>query len=140
MTDITKLAKAAEKYRVTLDTHRQNPKNYDALDARDRATNEFMSLVNNDELNIIASLLDEVETADGQRKGAFLACNRWHDKFREAEAKLEVVERRIAELALKKPDIYLCRVIRNGEELYSQCGADYPRGTGYHRSAHVEAE
>lgn len=46
----------------------------------------------------------------------------------------------VTELESKKPDIYLCRVIRNGEELYSPCGADYPRGTGYHRSAHVEAE
>lgn len=51
----------------------------------------------------------------------------------------EEAKQRIAELESKKPDIYLCRVIRNGEELHSRCGADYPRGTGYHRSAPVES-
>ncbi|ELZ8473311.1 hypothetical protein UL204_000007 [Salmonella enterica] len=30
-----------------------------------------------------------------------MACNRWHDKFREADDKLEAAERRIAELESK---------------------------------------
>ncbi|MFO5442859.1 hypothetical protein ACLBO1_05140 [Klebsiella pneumoniae] len=103
-TDITELAQAAEKYRLTLEAHRQNPRNYDALDAWDKASSEFMALVNNDELNIISSLLDKLETEEGYRKGAFLACNRWHNKFRQTEDKLEAAERRNAELveALEK--------------------------------------
>ncbi|ELX5323338.1 ead/Ea22-like family protein [Salmonella enterica] len=47
--------------------------------------------------NVLA-LLDELEAEQGYREGAFVACNRWHDKFREEEAKLEVAEKRIAEL------------------------------------------
>ncbi|CAM3961956.1 hypothetical protein [Serratia silvae] len=31
----------------------------------------------------------------------------------------------------KQADLYLCRVTRGGEELYSPCGKDYPRGRGY---------
>lgn len=49
------------------------------------------------------------------------------------------LKERIAELGSRKPDIYLCRVTRNGEDLYSPCGADYPRGTGYHRSVTAES-
>ena len=107
-TDITELAQAAEKYRATCAAHRQNPRDYDALDAWDKATSEFMELVNNDELNIISSLLDKLETEEGYRKGAFLACNRWHNKFRETEDKLEAEERRNAELveALEKAQQY----------------------------------
>ncbi|EAA7887201.1 hypothetical protein MB90_003604 [Salmonella enterica subsp. enterica] len=45
------------------------------------------------------SLLDELEAEQGYREGAFVACNRWHDKFREEEAKLEAAEKRIAELS-----------------------------------------
>ncbi|HEM8686454.1 TPA: ead/Ea22-like family protein [Citrobacter koseri] len=89
------LREAAEKYRATYAAHLKNPRDYDAVDAWDKATSEFMALVNNDELNIIADLLDKMETEEGQRKGAFLACNRWHDKFREKEAKLEAAEKRI---------------------------------------------
>lgn len=58
------LREAAEKFRATYAAHRQNPRNYEALDAWDKATNEFQELVNNDELNIIASLLDELEAAE----------------------------------------------------------------------------
>lgn len=58
------LREAAEKFRATYAAHRQNPRNYEALDAWDKATNEFQELVNNDELNIIASLLDELEDAE----------------------------------------------------------------------------
>lgn len=46
----------------------------------------------------VLALLDELEAETGYREGAFVACNRWHDKFRETEDKLECAERRIAEL------------------------------------------
>ncbi|QDX29501.1 hypothetical protein [Dickeya poaceiphila] len=36
----------------------------------------------------IADCLRQLETAEGQRAGAFIACNRWHDMFREAEKQL----------------------------------------------------
>lgn len=118
-TDITELAQAAEKYRLTLEAHRQNPRNYDALDAWDKASSEFMALVNNDELNIISSLLDKLETEEGYRKGAFLACNRWHNKFRQTEGKLEAEERRNAELveALEKARLSIAELEREQEHL-----------------------
>ncbi|HHQ5430503.1 TPA: ead/Ea22-like family protein [Citrobacter freundii] len=53
----------------------------------------------------IEALLDELEGEKGrtkeleaQRALAFTACNRWADKFRESESKLESAEKRIAEL------------------------------------------
>ncbi|EKE6057765.1 ead/Ea22-like family protein [Salmonella enterica] len=49
----------------------------------------------------VLALLDELEAETGYREGAFIACNRWHDKFRETEDKLECAERRIAELEAK---------------------------------------
>lgn len=33
------------------------------------------------------------------------------------------------------PALYLCRVFRDGEELYSPCGKDYPRGRAYYAEA-----
>lgn len=52
------------------------------------------------------ALLDELEGEKGrtkelesQRALAFTAGNRWADKFRESEAKLEAAEKRIAELS-----------------------------------------
>ncbi|EHU4529792.1 TPA: ead/Ea22-like family protein [Salmonella enterica] len=48
--------------------------------------------------SVVLALLDELEAETGYREGAFIACNRWHDKFRETEDKLECAERRIAEL------------------------------------------
>lgn len=47
----------------------------------------------------VLALLDELEAETSYREGAFIACNRWHDKFRESEAKLEAAEKRIAELS-----------------------------------------
>lgn len=95
------LREAAEKYRTTHAAHLKNPRNYDALDAWDKAISEFMALVNNDELNIITSLIEEVDMETGYREGAFVACNRWHTKFRDTETKLEAAENRIAELESK---------------------------------------
>lgn len=63
MTDITELAKAAEKYRATLEAHRNNPMDYDAAATWDEATSEFMNLVDNDELSIILRLLEALEKA-----------------------------------------------------------------------------
>lgn len=50
-----------------------------------------------------------LEAEQGYREGAFVACNRWHDKFREAEAKLEAAENRIAELEAReaKPVMFI---------------------------------
>ncbi|WOI93125.1 ead/Ea22-like family protein [Citrobacter koseri] len=112
------LREAAEKYRTTYAAHLKNPRNYDALDAWDKATSEFMALVNNDELNIIASLIDEIDMETGYREGAFVACNRWHTKFRETEAKLEAAEKRIAELearTVKLPEALVPAIHNSGE-------------------------
>ncbi|ECX9020775.1 ead/Ea22-like family protein [Salmonella enterica] len=46
----------------------------------------------------VLALLDELEAETRYREGAFIACNRWHDKFREADDKLEAAECRIEEL------------------------------------------
>ncbi|XRP06532.1 hypothetical protein ABC767_07235 [Enterobacter cloacae] len=46
----------------------------------------------------VLELLDELEAETSYREGAFIACNLWHDKFRETEAKLEAAEKRIADL------------------------------------------
>ncbi|WP_410738199.1 hypothetical protein [Citrobacter portucalensis] len=55
------------------------------------------------------SLLDDLDGKEGrikeldsQRALAFMACNRWRDKFNEAEAKLEAAEKRIAELEARE--------------------------------------
>ncbi|WP_446027834.1 ead/Ea22-like family protein [Lelliottia amnigena] len=53
---------------------------------------------------------------------------------------LESAERRNAELEARQPDLYLCRVTRNGEELYSPCGKDYSRGRGYIAAATDKGE
>ncbi|MEG1210224.1 MAG: ead/Ea22-like family protein [Leclercia sp.] len=50
----------------------------------------------------VLALLDELEAETSYREGAFIACNRWHDKFRESEAKLEAAEKQITELTGKK--------------------------------------
>ncbi|EGZ5754164.1 ead/Ea22-like family protein [Salmonella enterica] len=48
---------------------------------------------------VALALLDELEAEMGCREGAFIACNRWHDKFRETEDKLECAEKQIVELS-----------------------------------------
>ncbi|HFL1872719.1 TPA: ead/Ea22-like family protein [Salmonella enterica] len=58
------------------------------------ANAEFIAAFNP---KVALALLDELEAEQGYREGAFVACNRWHDKFREEEAKLEAAEKRIAE-------------------------------------------
>lgn len=60
---------------------------------------------NNHLRKLALSLLDDLDGKEGrikdldsQRALAFMACNRWRDKFDEAEAKLEAAKKRIAEL------------------------------------------
>ncbi|ENR3542560.1 TPA: ead/Ea22-like family protein [Salmonella enterica subsp. enterica serovar Java] len=59
------------------------------------ANAEFIAAFNP---KVALALLDELEAETRYREGAFIACNRWHDKFREADDKLEAAERRIEEL------------------------------------------
>lgn len=62
-------------------------------------------------------------------------CQKAADVIRALLGEPEAAEKRIAELEARKPDLYLCRVNRGGEELYSPCGKDYPRGRGYFAAA-----
>lgn len=70
MNDITVLIPpikaAAEKYNATYAAHRNSPQDYDAVEAWDTATSEFMELVDNEELNIIAGLVEALEARDKQ--------------------------------------------------------------------------
>lgn len=91
MTDITELAKAAEKYRHTLEAHRNNPRDGVALNAWDDATSKFMELVDNDELNIISGLLEALEKAKGME--AY-----WKTQCRGITDHCEVLQARIAKL------------------------------------------
>ncbi|MGD1751486.1 hypothetical protein [Klebsiella pneumoniae] len=91
MTDVTELAKAAEKYRSTLEAHRNNPRDGVALNAWDDATSKFMELVDNDELNIISGLLEALEKAKGME--AY-----WKTQCRGITDHCEVLQARIAEL------------------------------------------
>ncbi|MBH2875996.1 hypothetical protein ACTVNX_24060 [Serratia nevei] len=61
---LSELKAAAAKYSLTLDAHRENPKDRDAVDAWDTATEEFSRVVNNDEMSIIIALLAELEAKD----------------------------------------------------------------------------
>ena len=79
------------------------------LDGQDNAESKAKFIAAANPATVLA-LLDELEAEQGYREGAFVACNRWHDKFREEEAKLEAAEKRIAELesrtvTVKLPDI-----------------------------------
>ncbi|EFU5274856.1 ead/Ea22-like family protein [Salmonella enterica] len=65
--------------------------------ADDHYEQSRVTVVDVSDLDVLA-LLDELEAETRYREGAFIACNRWHDKFREADDKLEAAERRIEEL------------------------------------------
>lgn len=64
--------------------------------ADDHYEKSRVTVVDSSDPDVLA-LLDELEAETRYREGAFIACNRWHDKFREADDKLEAAERRIAE-------------------------------------------
>lgn len=116
MTDITELAKAAEKYRSTLEAHRNNPRDGVALNAWDDATSKFMELVDNDELNIISGLLEALEKAKGME--AY-----WKTQCRGITDHCEVLQARIAELesrTVKLPAERFCPAEYAGSQLWSE--------------------
>lgn len=116
MTDITELAKAAEKYRSTLEAHRNNPRDSVALNAWDDATSKFMELVDNDELNIISGLLEALEKAKGME--AY-----WKTQCRGITDHCEVLQARIAELesrTVKLPAERFCPAEYAGSQLWSE--------------------
>ncbi|PXL91866.1 hypothetical protein DMS95_21005 [Klebsiella variicola] len=92
MTDITELAKAAEKYRSTLEAHRNNPRDGVALNAWDDATSKFMELVDNDELNIISGLLEALEKAKGMETYWKTQCRGITDHCEELQARIAELE------------------------------------------------
>ncbi|MEC6334748.1 ead/Ea22-like family protein [Klebsiella pneumoniae] len=104
MTDITELAKAAEKYRSTLEAHRNNPRDGVALNAWDDATSKFMELVDNDELNIISGLLEALEKAKGME--AY-----WKTQCRGITDHCEELQARIAELESRTVTVKQCEVL-----------------------------
>lgn len=103
MTDITELAKAAEKYRSTLEAHRNNPRDGVALNAWDDATSKFMELVDNDELNIISGLLEALEKAKGMEAYWKTQCRGITDHCEELQARIAELESRT--VTVKLPDI-----------------------------------
>lgn len=72
---LSELKAAAKKYSVTLMAHLENSQDYSMLDAWDKATAEFTNVINNDEMDIIVSILAELEasTARAERLEAALA-------------------------------------------------------------------
>lgn len=61
---------AAKKYRSTYADHRDDPCNGEALEAWDKATAEFSAMIANDELNIIAALLEALEVTENRASAA----------------------------------------------------------------------
>lgn len=84
---------------MTPDKQALRMRNY--LDAAFKSGVKLLHL-STDELK---GLLDELESETSYREGAFVACNRWHDKFREAEAKLEAAEKRNSDLSAALKDL-----------------------------------
>lgn len=103
MTDITELAKAAEKYRSTLEAHRNNPRDGVALNAWDDATSKFMELVDNDELNIISGLLEALEKAKGMETYWKTQCRGITDHCEELQARIAELESRTVTVKLPEP-------------------------------------
>lgn len=103
MTDINELAKAAEKYRSTLEAHRNNPRDGVALNAWDDATSKFMELVDNDELNIISGLLEALEKAKGMETYWKTQCRGITDHCEELQARIAQLESRTVKLS---PELY----------------------------------
>lgn len=61
---IARFNAAAKKYRSTYADHRNDPCNGEVLEAWDKATAEFSAMIANDELNIIAALLEALTAAE----------------------------------------------------------------------------
>lgn len=77
-------------------------------------------------------LLDELEAKDIVLSARDYHFDQQADRIESLEKSLNAAKNRIAELEKREPDLYLCRVVRNGEDVYSPCGKDYPRGRGYY--------
>ncbi|HIE8752663.1 TPA: hypothetical protein ACXP05_001762 [Klebsiella variicola subsp. variicola] len=116
MTDITELAKAAEKYRSTLDAHRNNPRDGVALNAWDDATSKFMELVDNDELNIISGLLEALEKAKGMEAYWKTQCRGITDHCEELQARIAGLESRTVKLPAER----FCPAEYAGSQLWSE--------------------
>ncbi|HHT2455061.1 TPA: hypothetical protein ACTYR0_005422 [Klebsiella michiganensis] len=67
---IARFNAAAKKYRSTYADHRNDPCNGEALEAWDKATAEFSAMIANDELNIIAALLEALEVTENRASAA----------------------------------------------------------------------
>lgn len=63
---LARVRAAAKKYRSAYAAHRNNPRDSQALEAWDVATAKFDAMIANDELNIIASLLEVLDVRDRQ--------------------------------------------------------------------------
>ncbi|HDT3142774.1 TPA: hypothetical protein QHO99_004019 [Klebsiella pneumoniae] len=121
MTDITELAKAAEKYRSTLEAHRNNPRDGVALNAWDDATSKFMELVDNDELNIISGLLEALEKAKGMEAYWKTQCRGITDHCEELQARIAELESRTVKLPKRFcPEEYEGSLLWSETEVWNQ--------------------
>ncbi|ATM86727.1 MULTISPECIES: hypothetical protein [Yersinia] len=68
--DIALLQSAVKKYIKTFEQHTENPLSAEALHAWDAADAELSTVINNDETNIIISLLERAEAAEASLSAA----------------------------------------------------------------------
>lgn len=67
---LSELKAAADKYSLTLNAHRENPRDIDAIRAWDEADTQLSRITSHDETNIIIALLAELEEVTRQRDNA----------------------------------------------------------------------
>ncbi|EMB4322618.1 hypothetical protein RJ492_001715 [Pluralibacter gergoviae] len=103
-----------------------------------RQCSEFNSLTDSPEQ--ILALLDELEGATAHVALLKISLSQVMREADEKDAHIAELQSRLESAESRKPDIYLCRVTRNGEELYSPCGADFHRGHGYYRAAGIHIQ
>lgn len=87
----------------------------------------------------VDELVRALEAEQSYREGAFVACNRWHDKFREAEAKLEAAEKRIAELEARSFNPAILDVIAERQRQQSVEGWTPEHDNAYQNSELADA-
>jgi hypothetical protein len=98
---------AADKYSLTLNAHRQNPRDIDAIRAWDEADTELSRVISHDETNIIIVLLAELEAktkhiADMEHVVAAAKCD---DELWDAMAhRLKTLEDRLATPVIRSAD------------------------------------
>lgn len=95
---LSELKAAAAKYTLTLDAHRENPKDRDAVDAWDTATEEFSRVVNNDEMSIIIALLAELEGKDKRIAELERANQSQDDHINQQQDRIESLEKKNGDL------------------------------------------